>query len=238
MVSASGTAERSKISTFGSRPICSSAEATDVEAPKNKGPAMRVDHHVASALAALVNGARVFGISLIEMDQRNATFHRDELGHAVHEEEAAEHHPDDYTFAQVAEHGDQEGRQKDDSAPARAPEDSDEFVPLGHVGCDDGEHGRQGGERDIGGKGRGDQYEDQEEERVQHAGDGSNGTGADVGGGAGDGAGSHDAAEEPGCDVCDPLRDELAVGAVTRGRSCRRRRPQIGATRYRRAPPR
>ena len=54
---------------------------------------------------------------------------------------------------------------------------------------DDGENTGQGGERDISEKRRGQQHEQQQEDRVQHAGDRRAPARADVGGGAGDRAG-------------------------------------------------
>ena len=54
----------------------------------------------------------------------------------------------------------------------------------------------------------------EQEDRMQHARHRAARAGADIGGGARDGAGDADAAEQGGADVGDALRHQLAVGAV------------------------
>ena len=104
-----------------------------------------------------------------------------------------------------------------------------ELVLLGHVPGDDGEHAGERRERDVGGQRRGEQHEQQEEDRVQDAGDRPVRAGPHIGRGAGDGAGDADAAEQRRADIgrrpAPPVRSSSDGG----GRSCRRPPPPTAA---------
>ena len=100
------------------------------------------------------------------------------------------------------------------ASPREARTQRGEGVSLHHVPGDHRQHAGQRRERDVAGERRGQQHEEKQEQRMQHAGDRAVRAGAHIGGGAGDGAGDADAAEQGGADVGDALRHQLAVGAV------------------------
>jgi hypothetical protein len=82
---------------------------------------------------------------------------------------------------------------------------------LGHVPGNDGENPAEASQRNVSGEWRGNQHEQQDVDRVQHAGDGTARTRADVGRRARDSAGDAHAAEDHRGDIGCALRDEFAV---------------------------
>ena len=117
------------------------------------------------------------------------------------------------SLRKIAEDGEQERRQQDDRISPRTAQQH-ELMVLRHVPGDDCEHGGEGRQRDVGRKRRRHQHEQQQENRVQHAGDGAARAGPNVGGSARDRAGDADAAKQCRADVGDALRHELAVRAM------------------------
>jgi len=91
-------------------------------------------------------------------------------------------------------------------------EDLWNLVPLAHVVADDHEDGGEDGERNEAGQ-RGSEEQDCEDgKRMHHSRNGSLRAGANIGGGARDGAGGGKAAEERGDDVGEPGRRVPAPG--------------------------
>ena len=89
-----------------------------------------------------------------------------------------------------------------------------EVAPAAHVVGHLQQDGRDGGHRDQCGVGHEEDEHKQQHEGVHHAGDGRAAATLDVGGGAGDGARSRNAAEQDRTDVAHALRNELHVAAV------------------------
>ena len=142
---------------------------------------------------------------------------------------------DDDAFGEIAEDGEAEGREQDRRVAARgcaaargmrASPPCSRRRPRGR---------RQRRQRDVAGQRCRDQHEEQQEHRMQDAGDGTARAGAHVGGGACDRAGDADAAEERRRRCwrrpAPPARSSSGGG----GRSCRRRPRPTAGIRSRRA---
>ncbi len=93
-------------------------------------------------------------------------------------------------------------------------QDAADLAPLAHVVSHDEEYGGECGQRNIAGQRRGDEQDDEQRERMDHAGDRRARAGTDIGCGAGDGAGGGNAAEERRGDVGDSLGNEFDIGVV------------------------
>ncbi len=146
--------------------------------------------------------------------QQIALGNLDVFSHPLHEQEGAEDDADADAHGKVDEDGKEECRQQHDRIAARRLQQGEELVPLRHVPGDDGEDGAERRKRNVGGKRCRHHHEQQQVDRVQHAGYRRLGAGTDIGGGAGDGAGNRNAAEYDRSDIGDPLADQFAVGAV------------------------
>ena len=183
---------------------------------EEEGARDAVDDGVGIARLAWPEGfaTSVPAVGAIVGRQRHVGLDGDRLGHAVDEQHRAEQEADDDAFGEVAEDDQHEGDEQHQRVAARGADQRPEGVLLHHVPGDIGEHAGECGERDVAGERRGDQHEDEQEERVQHARHRPMRAGPHIGRGAGDGAGGADAAEQRGADVGEALRDQLAVGAV------------------------
>ncbi len=88
---------------------------------EEEGAGDPVDHDLpVGALSVRIGGAVAGGIGLVLVEKGRPALDRDELRHAVHEQEAAEHDADHDAFGEVAEHGEQEGREQHERLAARA----------------------------------------------------------------------------------------------------------------------
>jgi len=131
----------------------------------------------------------------------------DAFPHAIDKEKGAKGEAHDDPLRQVAEDDEKQSDEQHDGVASRRSDQRSKGRALDHIPSDDGQNARQGGKGDIAGKRCGHQHEDENEERVQHAGDGTCATGADIGGSTGNRAGHAEAAEKAGTDVGDPLAD-------------------------------
>ena len=157
---------------------------------EEEGAGDPVDHDLpVAALSARIGGAVAGGIGLVLVEKGRPALDRDELRHAVHEQEAAEHHADQDAFGEIPEHGEKEGREQHERLAARAGQDGEELVPLGHVPGNDRKDAGERGKRDVGGERRRDQHEGEQEQRMQDTRDRPDRAGTDVRCGAGDRSG-------------------------------------------------
>ena len=132
----------------------------------------------------------------------------------MHEQDRAEGHANCDAFRQIAEDRQQEGCGKDCCLAPVVAQDCRDLVLLHHVPGDGGKNRGESCQRDIGCQRSGHEHEEQQEERMQHPGDGTMRVGANIGGRTGNRAGGADAAEQGARDVCIALRDKFAVRAV------------------------
>ncbi|MCY1413089.1 hypothetical protein D9M71_285140 [compost metagenome] len=141
--------------------------------------------------------------------------HAHRRSHAPHEVQHRQDHADVHRDHQVAEHGEQEGDQQDRHVrPRGAAEHAGEVLHLAHVVGDHEEDRRQRAERDVRGQ-RGEHQHDQGQgRRMDDPRQRAVAAVADVGRGAGDGAGGGEAAEQRRGDVGDALADQFLVGVV------------------------
>ena len=132
-----------------------------------------------------------------------------DLGHAAHEEERGQHHPDLDRYREIHEHGEQYRH-----VALRGPELGSEGAPLAHVERDDDEDGRERGERHQPHPAAEEQRDEEQRHGMRHPRHGRAAAVLDVRRGPGDGARRRHAAEDRRHDVGDPLGHELHVGAV------------------------
>ena len=101
------------------------------------------------------------------------------------------------------------------SSTAASPRDARsnvaEGVALEHVPAHDRKHRGEDGERDVAGERRRDQNEEEQEQRMRHAGDGTARPCPHVRRGSGYGPGHANAAEQARRDIGDALTDQFAV---------------------------
>ena len=88
------------------------------------------------------------------------------VGNAVDVEQSGERHANRYGDGEVGEDGEGEGDEPDRDGGEVQFKDAADFLPLAHVVSHDKQDGGQGGERNIGGQGRG--YEQNSEESERH----------------------------------------------------------------------
>src|SRR5215218_4503379 len=98
---------------------------------EEEGAGDPVDHDLpVGALSVRIGGAVAGGIGLVLVEKGRPALDRDELRHAVHEQETAEHHADQDAFGEIPEHGEEEGRKQHKRLAAGAGQDGEELVPL------------------------------------------------------------------------------------------------------------
>ena len=136
-------------------------------------------------------------------------------GHAANEQHRAKRKAHDDAFGEIAKHRQQKSRQQHHRIAARTAQQRRKLMLLRHVPGHDREDTGQSRQRNVPGQGGGQQHEQKQERRVQHAGDGATRTGAHVGGGAGDRAGDTYATEHCRADIGHALGHQFAVRAVT-----------------------
>ena len=84
-------------------------------------PGDAVDHDVpVGALSARIGGAVAGGVGLVLVEEGRPALDRDELRHAVHEQEAAEHDADHDALGEVPEDRQKERREEHERLAARA----------------------------------------------------------------------------------------------------------------------
>ena len=107
------------------------------------------------------------------------------------------------------------------------------FLNIHHVPTDDNQNGRQTGQRNVFSGGRQQQHKEQQKDRLHNAGNRGRCTGFEIGGGAGNGAGSGNPHEEDTGNVGNALPDQLGIGIViiaahTVNNSCAQQRFNAG----------
>ena len=137
------------------------------------------------------------------------------LAHHLHEQ----HHGNEHAHAdghhQIEHDGQHEGEHERGHGPLRRRATQvREVAPAGHAVGDIQQNGGDGGHGDERRIGHEEREHRDEHKRVHHAGDGRAAAGLHVGGGARDGAGGGNAAEEHRGDVADALGHQLHVGAM------------------------
>ena len=117
--------------------------------------------------------------------------------HAAHEQQRRQHHADIDRHHQVDEHREHEGDEQQQPVGARRGAQQAHHVRgVGHVPGHEEQDGGERGQRHVRRQRREQQDHQQQEQRVHHARDRTGRAVADVGGGARDGAGGGEAAEQ------------------------------------------
>src|SRR5574337_2080568 len=134
--------------------------------------------------------------------------------HSVQEDEGAKRHPDRDPRRKIDEYGQPECREQNDRVAPRRAQERHEFLAFGHVPSDDREHRAQRGERNVTGKRRRGDHDDQQVGGMQHARDVAARARPHVGRGARDCPRDRHAAERDRGDIGRSLRHEFAVRTV------------------------
>jgi len=137
-----------------------------------------------------------------------------QFGHAVHEQNGSQDHPDLDRDRQIDQHCQGAGQDQHQPVAHRRRQEITEAIDVAHVPRHHQQHRRKAGQRDIAGQRCQDQHEGQHEQCMQHPGDRRKRARADIGGGPGDRPGRRQPGEQCRSDIGHPLRHQLAVGAV------------------------
>ena len=144
-----------------------------------------------------------------------AHFHR--FGHLADKVQGGQNHADVHRHHQIHQNGEEKGDEKQNiGSTLGAAQDVQAAFGLAHVPGYLKQDGSQRGQGNIGGQRCGHEQNQRQCEGVDDAGQRAVAALADVGGGAGDGAGGGEPAEKRRDDVGQPLAHQLLIGAVVR----------------------
>src|ERR1051325_7142423 len=180
-----------------------------VHRAEKEGPGHAKDHYPFGHLFADERMVGAFSLG--------AYIHGHDLGGfrgTFDEQDRGEDHADFDRRGEVNDDGQHEGAEEHGGVGSGPLGQAPEVVPFAHVQSDIDEDGAEGGKGNEFGGGGGREDDEQEGEGVDHSGDGGPGAALDVRGGASDGAGGGDAAEERAEDVGQALGHEFLIGVM------------------------
>ena len=137
--------------------------------------------------------------------------HIRDLGHALHEQEGGQHHADLQRDGEIDGDGQNERAQQHHYVGPRRPQMRLKTAPLRHMIGDEHQDARQGGQGDQRGPLADEKGNEQQHDRVNHAGDRCAAAALDVGGRTRDGTRGRDATEHRRHHVRDALCDQFHV---------------------------
>ena len=138
------------------------------------------------------------------------------VAHPLHKQQSRQHHTDRDRDHQVEHDGQHEGDQQNENVAFRRRfGDANELFPLTHIVRYHKQDGGDGRHRDQPCVRHQEQQHQQQDDRVHHTGHRRFAAVFGVGGGASDGAGCRNTAEQHRGDVADALTDQLGVGVVS-----------------------
>ena len=163
---------------------------------KEKRPVDQIHQHIAALFrrSSRDAGGRIARCASIRAARIDLDI--DRLGHAPHEQQCRQHHPDIHRHDQIDAHGQAESQQQDNHiGPRSAARQAQKVRQLAHVPGDNEQDRRERAQRNRAGQRRQQHDHQHQEQAVHDTGQRAGGAVADIGGSAGDRSGRGEAAE-------------------------------------------